>query len=142
MAEEEEKKKGWRRRKKWEGGLFQDPSALVSTWSTWKEKIPGDRGDWTVIPVSCHMDKKVQKYNEEKNAGQAPSHVREQTRLASITLKPGPWHPIASPLWVGKRNLHSPNRCLILSLSIKSRHLLLGFFNGPEPGGTESTIRK
>lgn len=49
--------------------------------------------------------------------------VQEQTWLTSITLKPGPWHPIVSPLWVGKRNLHSPNRCLILSMSIKSRHL-------------------
>lgn len=63
---EEEEKEGWRRRKK-RGGLFQDPSALVNTWGTWKEEIPGDRGDWTVIPVSCHMDKKVQKYNEAKN---------------------------------------------------------------------------
>ena len=45
------------------------------TLGAWKEKITGERGDWTVIPVSCHMEEKVQKYNEEKNAVQAPSHA-------------------------------------------------------------------
>lgn len=28
--------------------------------------------------------------------------MQEQTQLTSITLKPGPWRPIPSPLWVGR----------------------------------------
>lgn len=48
---------------------------LVNTWNTWKAKITGERGDWTAIAVSCHMEERIQKYNEEKNAGPAPSHI-------------------------------------------------------------------